>query len=136
MNPASFAHPTTGPGATSDNLNDQPQQFHTQLGGIAPYSQISPNGLMRPSYQSTLPQPQGHPHGPSFASRGAIGPQGDFGHLAQQQHNGYPTQYMNGVGSGSHQGALTNGSSTAAMGNNPGNLSDWAAFQSLSLQSH
>ncbi|RPB18173.1 hypothetical protein L211DRAFT_159692 [Terfezia boudieri ATCC MYA-4762] len=95
---------------------------------------------MRPSYQSNLPQPQGHPHGPSFASR-ASGPQGDFGHLAQQQHNGYPTQFMNGVGSGSHQGPLTTGSSAAAMGNNnPGNLSvtglDWTAFQGLSLQSH
>ncbi|KAF8420086.1 hypothetical protein EV426DRAFT_256459 [Tirmania nivea] len=137
MNPASFAHPTAGPGTNGDGLNDQPQQFHTQLAGIAPYSQISPNGLVRSSYQSTLPQPH---HGPNFTSRGTIGPQGDFGHLTQQQHNGYPTQYMNGVGSGSHQGPLTNGSSAAAMGNSPGNLSvtgiDWAAFQSLSLQSH
>lgn len=146
MNPASFAHPNTGAAAGNDTSNDQSQQLfhHAQLAGLNPYSQLPLNGqqnpLIRQPYQSIMQPPQNHAHGPNFLPRGPMGSHTDFSHLTQQQLNGYPAQYMNGAGSGPHQGPINNGTSGGVIGNASANMSgtgpDWMSLQGLSLQSH
>lgn len=138
MNPASFAHPTTGlPGGPSmgEPTNDSNQQLlHPQLAGLSHYPQQGqqnvPSPAMRQQYPSSVPQM------PNFPHRAPVAPHADFSHLPQQQHNGYAAPYMNGLGASHHQGPMGAGVPGGSSINLAGSGPDWMSLQGLSLHSH
>ncbi|KAF8460281.1 hypothetical protein BDZ91DRAFT_798985 [Kalaharituber pfeilii] len=144
MNPASFAHPNTGASAGDASTEQTQHLIHNPLSGLNPYSQIPPNSqqnpLVRLPYQTMTQPAPNNLHGPAFPPRAPVVSHADYGHLQQQQNNGYTSQYINGAGSGPHQSAITNGSSGGVIGAASGNMSgtgpDWMTLQGLSLQSH
>lgn len=148
MNPASFAHPTTGlhppgsgigPSTTLGAIGELPNDgIHSPYGLGSSYGNYgntngSANSLMGagqrgPSQQNGLHlglyQSQHSPHS-------SLAPQ-EFNNLAQQ-NTGYGPSYLNGASGLSGQSPYTNGE---AHGVNSALDAPWMGLQGLSLNSH
>ncbi len=147
MNPASFAHPTTGlhppgsgiaPSSTLGVIGETPSDpLQVQYTGLGqPYPGYTNTGSSASIMNSGQRQPAGPQHMSmaTFPSRhsphSSMTPQ-DFAVLPQQQ-NSYNSAYMNGAPGLGSQAPFTNGE-----GHNANGAPElWMGLQGLSLNSH